>query len=150
MPVFDPANSATDRIRLKIGDVNDLQYFPDNIYQYYLSVNSNNESKTAKDMAMMILALLARNAKERLVQIEVYGTDYFNNYRQFLYDFLKDPRTSFQVAMPYAGGISNADIRTNEANPDTNSPWPHQFSDPYNKPPNLLNEGGNGSFQQSF
>ena len=50
----------------------------------------------------------------------MWGTDWFSNYYKTLQMFLKDPNFNSDIlsAMPYAGGISESDIRENINNPD--------------------------------
>lgn len=117
MPVLDPTNNATDRVRLMVGDTSDIQYLPDSVYQYELTKNNNDERTAAKTCAMYILGMLTSRTKERLDRIEIYGAEAFNNYLNFL-KMLVDPRNSFDVATPYAGGISISDVDTNNANTD--------------------------------
>lgn len=113
---------AVDRIRLKIGDTNDLQFFPDAVYQQVLDTNNQDEAKTALDMAQYIYGMLCgRGYRERLGQIEIYGREAVQSYKNFLETFiLGGGKNAVFNANVYAGGISKADMAANDANPDVN------------------------------
>lgn len=117
---LDPVNSAIDRVRLRVGDVHDISFLPDNVYAFYIDKNNGNEVRASVEVAYNILALLTRNTRERAGDIEVYGTDFYTNYKNFLERFVLDPRTSFEVTGAFAGGISKAANAKNDADPDAN------------------------------
>lgn len=113
---------AVDRVRLTVGDTNDLQWFPDTVYQSVLDMNSQDESKTALQMAQYIYAMLCgRGYRERLGQIEIYGREAVQSYKDFLNTFiLGGGKGAVYNASVYAGGISKSDMAANDANPDVN------------------------------
>jgi len=116
----DPQNSATDRLRLVTGDVwDDMEYLTDVDYQYYLDRNDSNERRAGLDAMRAILFKLSRGARERAGDIEVYGSEYFNNYLKALMLVLRNPDIALSLAVPYAGGISKIDMAMNDANPDS-------------------------------
>lgn len=121
MAVFTPATNKIHAMRLKVGDIHDVPYFEDQTYQDYLTINNGNVNRASVDIAFAILGKLSRNTREKFSIIEVYGNDYFNNYSAFLKQFILDPRYSFEIAMPYAGGISRSDMQLNVSNTDTNT-----------------------------
>lgn len=115
----DPANSAIDRVRLIVGDIwDDMEMLSDADYQYFLDKYNGKENRAALDAARAILFKLARLTRERTGDIEVYGSEWFKNYRNALQDIVKNPELSLSVAMPYAGGISKADMANNDSNTD--------------------------------
>lgn len=97
-----------------------MEYLQDDVYDYLLDKHSDNEAKSSQEAARYILALLARNARERAGEIEVYGSEFFKNYKEFLVLILSDSNFALSTydAIPYAGGISKLDMRTNDLNPD--------------------------------
>jgi hypothetical protein len=116
----NPSTSAIDRVRLMTGDIlPDIEFLTDDIYQYVLTKNSDSEKQSALECARYILPSLARYARERAGDIEYYGSEFFRNYKEFLLLLIQNPHSGFIEAMPYAGGISQADIRANISNLDT-------------------------------
>lgn len=118
----NPATSALDRVRLVVGDCfDDMEYLQDDVYDFLLDKHADSEAKASLEAARYILALLTRNARERAGEIEVYGREFFQNYKEFLVLILSDSNfvSSTYNAIPYAGGISKSDMYTNDLNPDT-------------------------------
>ena len=115
----NPATSATDRVRLLVGDIwDDFEILQDADYQFWLDKHDGNETRSALDAARAILFKLTRLTRERTGDIEVYGSEWFKDYRAALQDMLKNPDLSINIAMPYAGGISKSDMASNDANCD--------------------------------
>lgn len=118
----NPATNPIDRVRLNVGDIwPDMEILHDEDYQYFLDKNNGNENRASIDAARAILFALTRMMRERTGDIEVYGSDWFNNYRKALEMLIKDPNLSLSIAMPYAGGISRSDMCANDSNPDNNT-----------------------------
>ena len=109
------------RIRLRVGDTQDVQIFEDDIYTECYQKNNENENATIREMAYYILGYLAQNTRERLDRIEYYGQEAFENYLKFLNVLIKDPRTSMSITGVYCGGLSKEDMRENDSNPDVNT-----------------------------
>lgn len=115
----DPLNNPVDRIRLNVGDIwDDMEYLTDADYQYFLDAADGNERRATMDAVRAILFKLTRMTRERTGDIEVYGGDWFSNYMKALQLILKDPNISISLAVPYAGGISRADMQANRSDPD--------------------------------
>lgn len=115
----DPANNPIDRIRLNVGDIwDDMEMLADADYQYFLTAANGNEKRATLDAVRAILFKLTRMTRERTGDIEVYGGDWFNNYMKALQLILKDPNIAISLAVPYAGGISRADMQANRCDPD--------------------------------
>lgn len=115
----DPANIITDRVRLLVGDIwSDMELLTDADYEYFLDKYSQNVNRAALDSARTILFKLARLTRERTGDIEVYGSEWFKDYRSALELMLKNPDLSISVVMPYAGGISKSDMLANDSNCD--------------------------------
>jgi hypothetical protein len=116
----DPANNPIDRIRLNVGDIwPDIEILADADYQYFLDAAAGNENRATMDAARAILFKIGRYTRERTGDIEVYGGEWFDHYYKALQMILKDPNISISIAVPYAGGISKADMLANRLNPDT-------------------------------
>lgn len=119
----DPANSATDRVRLNVGDTDpNYEFLDDTTYQYLLNKHNNNEKQATLEAAKYILAFIARYTRERTGDIEVYGNEFFKNYRDWLLELINNPNFSNILAKPYAGGISKQDMLDNDLNSDNVRP----------------------------
>ena len=124
----DPLNP-TDRIRLKIGDVDtDFSLVSDQWYGYYLSLGYT-ENAVALEIARKILAQYANDAsRQRVDQVEVYGKEKFDSYLKWLKDLVANGITSAPI--PYAGGQSLKDMVANDSNLDNVRPWrPYNHED---------------------
>lgn len=114
----NPATSAIDRVRLACGDIfDDIELLDDETYQWLITTESN-ERLAALKAAQFILFSLARYARERAGDIEYYGQEFFNNYRNALKDFMTG--SNVINAVPYAGGISKTDMYQNRLDCDVN------------------------------
>jgi len=119
----NPVISATDRVRLITGDTDTVYEFLDDItYQYLIDKHSSNEKQAAIEAAKYILASITRFTRERTGDIEVYGNEFFRNYRTYLLEMVNNPNFSNILPMPYAGGISKKDMLKNDENPDNVRP----------------------------
>lgn len=115
----NPSTNAVDRIRLAVGDIwDDMELLTDADYQYFLDRNDGNENRATMDALKALLFKLGRMTRERTGDIEVYGSDWFNNYYKMLLLLLKDPNAAISLAVPYAGGISRSDMMRNDMNCD--------------------------------
>lgn len=111
----DPSNKPTDEIRLIVGDVwDDIELLTDADYQFMLDRAGGSVARASVEAARAILFKIARFARERAGNIEVYGGDWFTHYKDALLAFVRNPELSFSVAMPYAGGIDREDMRKND------------------------------------
>lgn len=115
----DPANNPIDRVRLNVGDILECPFMGDEVYEYLLTKHSGNERQAALEAARYLLGTFAKYTRERAGDLEVFGAEFFKNYRQFLLDLIENPNFNFINAMPYAGGISQEDMRLNNNNTDT-------------------------------
>jgi hypothetical protein len=124
MAFTDDPTLARDRIRLTIGDTDSVSpYVTDAWYDYYLNLNNGNEKTTAIDVAKKILAMYTGWTRQREGQIELYGQEAFDNYLRWLKDLLSDPALGLLSApMPYLGGSSKIDMRSNDAVSDNVRP----------------------------
>lgn len=115
----DPTN-IIDRVRIKIGDIDPYNPLVEDIwYTYYLDEYDQNENKTALEVAKNVLARYSSYAREREGQVEIYGSEVFDNYLKWLKYTISNPDFGFLGApVPYAGGISVSDMVANNRNPD--------------------------------
>lgn len=119
----NPANSATDRVRLIVGDtMTEYEYLSDETYEYLLDKYDGNETAAALEAARYILGSLAKYSRQRTGDIEVYGAEMFKNYKDFLIELIRNPQMLLDRAQAYAGGISKSDMEKNDCNPDNIPP----------------------------
>ena len=118
--MLDPVNNPVHRIRLTCGDTEMPYWLEDSMYEYALSVANGNEKAATKQCAQYILAALSRNAHEKLVQIEIYGKEYFDNYKEFIQMVIKNPSSGNIAPIPYAGGVMKSEQSVLVSNGDVN------------------------------
>ena len=119
--MLDPINDPVARIRLACGDTEQPYWLDDSTYQYALHQSNNNEKQATKQCAFYILAQLTRNAHEKLVQIEIYGREYFENYRDFIMMVIKNPMSGAVAPIPYGGGVMKEEASQLIANGEVNT-----------------------------
>ena len=116
------ALTTIQKVRLEIGDTEVV--FPllsDEEYEYFLEKNNDSIRKTCLDAAKTILFKLASMTNEEVDVLSYKGSDYFNQYKQALIMFIKNPEYgSISMASIYAGGISLTDIQDNRLDTDNN------------------------------
>lgn len=119
MPYNGDLTNPVMEVRLNVGDIwQDMELLSDADYQYFLDKYSGSVRRATLDAARAILFKISRFSRERTGDIEVYGAEWFKNYRSALLDMVRNPELSLSVAIPYAGGISKEDMRTNDSNSD--------------------------------
>lgn len=115
----NPASNPLDRVRLIVGDIwDDMEMLHDEDYRYFLCKYNGNENRAGMDAARAILFKISRNARQRTGDIEVYGGEWFKNYRDALKLILTNPDIAVSIAVPYAGGISKGDMEQNDCDAD--------------------------------
>ena len=135
---LDLSNSAIDRVRLRLGDTTCPYILDDQTIDYYITKNANNENQAYKELLTVMLFALSRLTRERVGDIEVYGSEYFRQYYDAVKLALSNPEVKYIVAMPFAGGISRSDMLTNQQDPDSvDKPFYMGFTD---ETPSYLNK----------
>lgn len=84
-------SSDVGKLRLRVADISSLPYLPDEVYVNTLADNSNNLPRSAATIAGYILGLLSHKTHRKLAQLEVFGSDAFKQYKEFLILTFKDP-----------------------------------------------------------
>lgn len=115
------ALDAVSAIKLEIGLVGSAEgILSDEEITHYLEKNKNNVRRASLDCGKTVLFILSQLTHTKASELESWDHDWFNNYYKTLQMYLNDPNFSFAIngAMPYAGGISVADIRANVENYD--------------------------------
>ncbi len=101
MAVIDPT-TPTGKLRLRCGDTSDLPILSDAVYEQTYVDSGNSLSRAAVTCAQYILALLSQNTHSKLVQIEVWGAEAFNNYLTYLTKVVLNPNLSQTCPIPYS------------------------------------------------
>lgn len=114
--MLDPTNSAIDRVKLAVGDTEAPFWLDDSVYEYALIAANGKENMAIKACANYILGVLSKNAHEKLVQIEIYGKEYFDSYKEFLLTVIRNPMSGTSSSIAYGGGVlkqSSSEMVTN-------------------------------------
>lgn len=116
-----PIMTPIEEVRLEIGLLGQAyQLLSDEEVQYFLNKNNGNIRRASSSAGKTVLFILSQLVHTKASELESWDNDWFNNYYKTLQMYLNDPNFSFAIngAMPYAGGISIADIRANVENYD--------------------------------
>lgn len=103
MAIIDPTTDV-GKLRLRLGDWNDVEWLPDVVYEQTLADCGNNLRKAAGLLAQYILAILTRSTRSRLVQIESYDNQQFEQYRRFIIDTVSNPAIMNIAPIAFATG----------------------------------------------
>jgi hypothetical protein len=147
--VIDPS-SPIGQLRLALGDWRDIPVLSDDIIQSALDQKNNNFKAARTLCGQYILATLAFDSDAKMGIISTYGSQVFNQYRDYLMLVLRDPAFNGVCPLPYVAG---ADTQhpilqfqqdfTNAENRPTSDERLHQIAagpfDPYGGP--VANEG---------
>lgn len=100
--VIDPA-SAVGKIRLRIGDFSDLPILPDLVIESALTDSDNNIPRAAALCAQYILGTLTAKTHRKLSNLEVWGSEHFEQYVKFLKLTILNPNLMASSPVPYTG-----------------------------------------------
>ena len=116
----DPANSATDRIRLQVGDTDAFdEELSDGEYDYFLDITTSEAAATIKALEALV-AKYAQYTRERTGQVEYYAQDKYKNYKDLLTDALDPRKGKLSVGAGVSGGVSKSRMKTVRSNTDNN------------------------------
>jgi len=101
MAIIDPT-TVVGKLRLRCGDTSDLPMLSDSVYETTYTDCNNSLSRATATCAQYILALLSQNTHQRLVNIEIWGSEAFNNYMTFLTKVVLNPSISQTCPIPYS------------------------------------------------
>lgn len=107
MPILDPATNL-GKVRLRIGDWQDIVILPDAVIEQALADKNNNLPQAASLCAQYILAILTHKVHRRMSsQLEVWGQEEFNNYVTFLKTTILNPNLMDISPVPYDNSSCN-------------------------------------------
>lgn len=134
------ALSDTDKVKIIVGDVEGNPLFPildDETYTYLLETTNNDVWQAAIKAAIIIsLRIASYPTRERAGNYEVWNS-YSTAYLAALQNIIKTPAALLSSRIiPYAGGISKADMFNNDSNQDNNIQTIYQGFDKGEKPYN--------------
>ena len=90
MAAIDPTTNI-GKLRLRLADWRDVQWLPDNVYKQTLIDCDNNLNKATSILAQYILAILSQQTRSRVMQIESFDDQAFQQFRQFIIDTVSNP-----------------------------------------------------------
>lgn len=102
--ILDPT-SPIGKLRLRVGDFSDLPLYPDEVYLSALEDSGNNLAKATKLMAQYILAMLSQQTRQRIVQLEVFGNEWFKQYLTFIKETITNPEFMDTCPVPYTASV---------------------------------------------
>lgn len=105
-------SSDVGKVRLRIGDVNDLPFLPDGVIQNTVDEKGGNLPAAAQLCAQYILAQLAFKSHKKMAQMEVWSGEQFTQYRQFLMDTVTNPAFMSYTAVPYIVTDDGSPLKT--------------------------------------
>lgn len=114
-------------LRFELGDTSpDFPIMSDEEYRYFLDKNDWSVRRAALDAAKSMMLKLSLRTDETVDIFSVKGSASCQQFMLALKAYIKDPDLNpiYQNAMPYAGGVSKADMDNNDANIDNNGPIP--------------------------
>lgn len=114
----NPVTSATDRVRLIIGDTDvDDEGLTDEVIQYVIDKNTT-EPLASIECLKFLVAQYANRVTEKVGGLFVKESEKYTQYKKLLDMYTKDPTTALSVFGSYASGISKSDILDNSLDED--------------------------------
>lgn len=103
--IIDPTTDV-GRLRMRVADVGDISYFPDNVYVSVLADNNGNLPRAAKAIACFILGILSQRVHKKLAQIEIFGAEAATAYKEFLLLTFTNPNFMDFSPLPYSASLA--------------------------------------------
>jgi hypothetical protein len=95
-------STPTGKLRMRLGDVSDLPFLPDSLYESVYAESNNNVSRSVVVCGQMILAQLAFKTHRKIsLQLEVWGKESFDSYRSFIILAVTNPNFMDISPIPY-------------------------------------------------
>lgn len=118
----NPASSVVDRLRLKVGDIDETdEGLTDEVYEYLYESKAGNENQAALEALRMLVFKYANYVTEKSGAFFIKEGERYTQYKAMLEQALKDPSFGFFTAgTGYAGGISKGELQANRMNSDAN------------------------------
>lgn len=94
-------NNPITALRLRLGDTKDIPFLDDIVYEQALTEKKGDLKAATLLCGQYILAQLAFKTRQKLALIEVYGSDAFKQYKEYLLLVLKNPDFSGISPLPF-------------------------------------------------
>lgn len=91
------------KLRLRCGDISDLPFLDDATYNSVYEENDADLNRAAKQCATYILAQLSFKTHRKLAQLEVWGKESFDSYKEFLLLTINNPAFMSIAPIAYSG-----------------------------------------------
>ncbi len=99
--VLDLSNNE-DKIRLRVGDYQDPVFLPTSVYTATLAENNNDVKACVPIIGTYILAILAQRTHQKLSYMEIWGSEAYNNYKDWLVRVVRNPNINGVCPIPYS------------------------------------------------
>lgn len=108
MALVNP-NSPVGMIRLRIADWSDIPILSDEVIQSALDQNQGNVPRAAKLCAQYVLGSLTSKVHRKMgLQLEVFGAEWYKNYKDFLVLTIMNP--NFMEISPIPYNVNGTDL----------------------------------------
>jgi len=104
--ILDPT-TPIGRVRLRVADYSDLPLLPDEVYQATLDELNGSLVKASVRIASYILGMLTSQTHQKLSQIEVFGAEWYSNYKDFLRTTILNPNFMDMTPMPFVAQVTD-------------------------------------------
>ena len=119
--IFD--GSDISKLRLRVGDFSDLPVLPDEAYQSAISDCQGYLPRAATLLAQYILASLTQKTHKKMMQLEIWGAEGFQNYLEFIKLTILNPNLMQVAPIPYLAQNSDITLTMLNFRADWNQNW---------------------------
>lgn len=102
MTIIDPS-TPLGKIRLRVGDWQSLPILPDSVILSALEDCQDNIPRASSLCAQYVLATLTHCTHRKLANLEVWGSEKFDNYVRFIKLTILNPHNMSIAPVPYSG-----------------------------------------------
>lgn len=133
---YSPVATVLDEVRLEIGDTDITDaMLQDEEIEHYLTLESNAVLAASARAAAAIAGKFARLTSTQEGDVKVEAQQMYEHYREMAASLSDRVLTESGTAVPYAGGLTIADVEARNDNTDlvepyfAREPWPRDTSD---------------------
>ena len=105
MTTIDPTTNL-GKVRLTIGDWQDLVILPDSVIAQTLTDSGDNVRLASTTCAQYILVTLSFKSHRKMAQLESWSNQQYEQYKDFLMMLVRDPSFSGIAPIPYNGAAT--------------------------------------------
>jgi len=97
------------KLRMRLGDTSDIPFLPSSVYNDVYAESGNNLVSSAKSLGSMILGQLAFKTHRKMgLQLEVWGKEAFDSYKEFLILTVTNPAFMDLSPLPYSSALCDS------------------------------------------